>query len=137
MNPDATLEMAYPTKYVENIIIGLEDPLNQYLVKLIGFDFPAEQRGHFRREVRTWLAKIQRLRMKPDSRTGSFKFYYDLLFDYPFGGVELQNMRKIMDFIIREYGQVQPKKTPEEMVEWLRAFHTELAERLHNGEDVL
>jgi hypothetical protein len=23
------------------------------------------------------------------------------------------------------------------MVEWLRAFHTNLAERLHNGEDVL
>ena len=30
-----------------------------------------------------------------------------------------------------------PTKTPEEMVEWLRAFHTQLAERLHNGEDVL
>jgi len=23
------------------------------------------------------------------------------------------------------------------MVEWLRTFHTQLAERLHNGEDVL
>ena len=30
-----------------------------------------------------------------------------------------------------------PIKTPEEMVEWLRDFHTQLAERLHNGEDVL
>jgi len=93
MKLDETMEMAYPRKYVENIIIGLEDPLNEHLVKLVGFDFPTEQRGHFRREVRTWLAKIQRLRMKPDSRTGSFKFYYDLLFDYPFGGVEVQNMR--------------------------------------------
>jgi hypothetical protein len=93
MKLDQTMEVAYPRKYVENIIIGLEDPLNQDLVKLIGFDFPAEQRGHFRREVRTWLAKIQRLRMKPDSRTGSFKFYYDFLFDYPFVGVEIQNMR--------------------------------------------
>jgi hypothetical protein len=69
MKTDEIMEVAYPRKYVENIIIGLEDPLNEHLVKLIGFDFPAEQRAHFRREVRTWLAKIQSLRMKPDSRT--------------------------------------------------------------------
>ena len=62
MKPDEIMEMAYPRKYVENIIIGLEDPLNEHLVKLIGFDFPTEQRAHFRREVRTWLSKIRRLR---------------------------------------------------------------------------
>jgi hypothetical protein len=31
----------------------------------------------------------------------------------------------------------RPTKRPEEMVEWLRNFHHELAERLHQGEDVL
>jgi hypothetical protein len=46
-------------------------------------------------------------------------------------------MRKIMDFTKREYPDTRPIKTPEEIVEWLRAFHTELAERLHKGEDVL
>jgi hypothetical protein len=136
MKLDETMEMAYPRKYVENIIIGVEDPLNQHLVKLVGFDFPAEQRGHFRREVRTWLAKIQRLRVKPDSRTGSFKFYYDLLFDYPFGGVEIQNMRTMMDLIREEY-DLAPAKSPEELVEWLRQFHTRLADRLHHGQAVL
>jgi hypothetical protein len=136
MRLDETMEIAYPRKYVENIIIGLEDPLNEHLVKLVGFDFPTEQRGHFRREVRTWLAKIQRLRMKPDSRTGSFKFYYDLLFDYPFGGVEVQNMRTMMDLISDEYS-LEPTKPPEELVEWLRQFHTRLADRLHHGQTVL
>ena len=136
MKLDETMEMAYPRKYVENIIIGLEDPLNEHLVKLVGFDFPTEQRGHFRREVRTWLAKIQRLRMKPDSRTGSFKFYYDLLFDYPFGGVEVQNMRTMMDLISEEYS-LEPTKPPEELVEWLRQFHTRLGDRLHHGQTVL
>ena len=136
MKPDEIMEMAYPRKYVENIIIGLEDPLNEHLVKLIGFDFPNEQRTHFRREVRTWLAKIQRLRMKPDSRTGSSKFYYDLLFDYPFGGVEVQNTRTIMDLVSEEY-DLRPTKSPEELVEWLKQFHTKLAERLHHGQAVL
>ncbi len=136
MKLDDTMEIAYPRKYVESIIIGLEDPLNEHLVKLVGFDFLTEQRGHFRREVRTWLAKIQRLRLKPDSRTGSFKFYYDLLFDYPFGGVEMQNMRTIMSLISEEYG-VQPTKSPEELVAWLRQFHAGLAQRLHDGQTVL
>jgi hypothetical protein len=129
--------MAYPQKLVEHTILNLSDPLNEHLVKLIGFDFSDELRRHFQREVRTWLRKIQRLRIKPISRTGSFKFYFDLLFDYPFGGVEVRNMRLIMEDIADNYQNVQAVKTPEEMVEWLRDFHQRLAERLHNGENVL
>jgi hypothetical protein len=137
MKLDEDQVMAYPQKLVEHTILNLSDPLNEHLVKLVGFDFPDELRGHFRREVRTWLRKIQRLRIKPISRTGSFKFYFDLLFDYPFGGVEVRNMRLIMEDIADNYQNVQAVKTPEEMVEWLRDFHQRLAERLHNGEDVL
>ena len=129
--------MSYPQKLVENTILNLSDPLTEHLVKLVGFDFTDELRHHFRREVRTWLRKIQRLRIKPTNRTGSFKFYFDLLFDYPFGGVEVQNMRLIMDEIVDNYQDVHVTKSPEEMVEWLREFHTRLAERLHRGEDVL
>src|SRR6266404_6070448 len=92
MKLEEALEMSYPRALVPQIILGLTDPLNQHLIKLAGFQFPPEQRRHFRREVRTWLDKIQRLRIKPQHRPGSFKFYYDLVFDYPFGGVEIQNM---------------------------------------------
>jgi hypothetical protein len=75
--------------------------------------------------------------MKPNNRTGTPKFYYDLLFDYPFGGVEVQNTRSIMNLISRRYQGIQPVKTPEEVVEWLRDFHTALAQRLNAGEAVL
>ena|SRR5438105_11937891 len=137
MKLDEVEVMAFPRKLVEHAILGFYDQINLHLVKLAGFNFPMQTRQHFRRELENWLDKIQRLRMKPDNRTGSFKFYFDLLFDYPFGGVEIQNMSKMMNFVTREYGEVHRIKTPEEMVEWLRAFHTKLAERLHNGEDVL
>jgi hypothetical protein len=137
MKIDETMEIAYPRKYVEHIIIGLEDSLNQHLIKLVGFDFPPEQRRHFQREARTSLDKIQRLRVKPNSRPGSFKFYYDLLFDFPFGGVEVQNMRTIMQLISEEYDGIRPTKTPEQLVAWLNDFHTKLAEALHAGEAVL
>jgi hypothetical protein len=129
--------MAFPRKLVEHVILGLYDQINIHLVKLEGFEFTPELRRHFRSELDTWLTKIQSLRFKPNNRTGSYKFYFDLLFDYPFGGVEVENMRRIMSFIVREYPHAQPTKTPEEMVGWLRNFHQELAERLHNGEDVL
>jgi hypothetical protein len=75
MKIDDTLVMAYPQKLVEAIILGLVDPLNQHLVKLVGFEFPAELRRHFRKESTSWLNKIQRLRMKPANRTGSLRFY--------------------------------------------------------------
>jgi hypothetical protein len=136
MKRNDAMAMAYPRKYLEHIIIGLEEPLNQHLVKLAGFEFPQEQRWRFQREVRSWLDKIQRLRLKPDNRTDSSKFYYDLLYDYPFGGVEVQNIRTMINLIGEENG-LRPSKSPEELVEWLRQFHAGLADRLHNGESVL
>ena len=46
-------------------------------------------------------------------------------------------MRALVEFISSEYDGIRPTKSPEELVEWLRGFHTELAQRLHNGEAVL
>ena len=112
-------------------------PINQHLVKLVGFDFPPQLRDHFRRELRNWLNEIQRIRLKPTTRTGSFRFYFDPLFDYPFGGIEVPNMRALMEFISSEYDEIRPTKSPEELVEWLKGFHSELAQRLHSGEAVL
>lgn len=137
MKLDDAEVMAFPKKLVEHTILGLQPPLNRHLVKLVAFDFPPETRRHFRREAENWLEEIQSLRFKPNNRTGTPKFYFDLLFDYPFGGVEVQNMRRIMDLVRRQYEGAHPVKSPEEMVAWLRDFHTRLAERLHNGEDVL
>ena len=137
MKLDQAQILAYPRKLVEHVILGLYDQINVHLVKMVGFDFPPELRQHFRRELRAWLGKIQSLRFKPDRRPGSFKFYFDLLFDYPFGGVEVENMQRVFRHISEDYERAAPIKTPEEMVEWLRDFHMRLAERLHNGEDVL
>ena len=137
MKLDQIMEMAYPQKIARDIIIGMARPINQHLVKLVGFDFPPQLRDHFRRELRNWLDEIQSIRLKPTTRTGSFKFYFDPLFDYPFGGIEAPNMRALMNFISGEYDEIRPTKLPEEVVVWLRRFHTDLAQRLHNGEAVL
>lgn len=129
--------MSLPRKLVEHVFLDLYDQINVHLIKLAGFDFSDELRRHFRKELRAWFNKIQALRFKPSNRTGSYKFYFDLLFDYPFGGVEIENMQRIIDSTIYDYEDVRPTKTVSELVSWLRHFHQELAERLHNGEDVL
>jgi hypothetical protein len=46
-------------------------------------------------------------------------------------------MRALMEFISSEYDDIRPTKSPDELAEWLKDFHTELAQRLHNGETVL
>jgi len=129
--------MAYRRKLVEQIILGLSNPLDRHRVELVGFDFSPDLRRHFRREVRSWLGELQALRLKPNSRPASFKLYFDLLFDYPFGRVEVQNMRAMMDLTADEYETAEKIKRPEDIIGWLREFHTRLAERLHRGEDVL
>ena len=137
MKIDEALEMAYPQKVARDIIIGMSRPINQLLIKLGGFSFSPELRRHFKHELENWLDEIQRIRLKPTTRTGSFKFYFDPLFDYPFGGIEVQNMRAMMQFVSSRYENIQPMKSPEELVAWLKEFHMELAGRLHRGEAVL
>jgi hypothetical protein len=131
MKLDQIMEMAYPQKIARDIIVGMARPINQHLIKLVGFDFPPQLRDHFRRKLRNWLDEIQRIRLKLTTRTGSFKFYFDPMFDYPFGGIEIRNMSALMDFISSEYDEIRPTKSPEDLVAWLRNFHTELAQRLH------
>jgi hypothetical protein len=46
-------------------------------------------------------------------------------------------MRAMMEFISSRYENIQPAKSPAELVAWLEEFHTRLAERLHRGEAVL
>jgi len=137
MKLDDVMEMAYPQKIARDIIISMARPINQHLVKLVGFRFPPELRSHFKRELRNWLDEIQRIRLKPTTRTGSFRFYFDPLFDYPFGGIEVPNMRGLMALISAEYDDIEPVETPKNMIDWLKGFHTELARRLHDGETVL
>lgn len=137
MDQDEAVGLAYPRKMVEHIILGLSNPVNLHLIKLIAFDFPPEMRQHFRRELRTWLRDIRTLKFKSNKRPGPSKFYFELLFEYPFGGVEIENVTILMEAISEDYEGTRSIKRPEEVVEWLRDFHIRLAERLHRGEDVL
>jgi hypothetical protein len=43
----------------------------------------------------------------------------------------------LMEFVSSEYDGIRPTISTEEMANWLKEFHTKLAQALHNGEAVL
>jgi hypothetical protein len=107
---------------VEAIILGLVDPLNQHSSNWSVSSSRLSCADIFASKLASsWLNKIRRMRMKPSNRMGSFKFYFNHLFDYPFGGNEVPTMRAMMELISSDYDGIQPA----------RSF-TRLAQRLQN-----
>jgi hypothetical protein len=130
MKAEQRIQLAYPEKFARDIIVRLARPINKHLLML---DFPAEPRQHFRRELRNWLAEIQ-APLEPTMRTGSFRFYFDPLFDYPFGGVELENMRGLVGTDLSGIRNISDENAGAARA-MAQALPYRLAERLHRGEE--
>lgn len=127
------LEMAYNRPKAEAIITGLEDPINTQLVKLFAFDADDETRRHWKNELQTWVRRIGVIRRKPNQRTADRDFYFRILYDEPFGGVEELNVRSQVRLLSRQYRR---NDRPEaEILKELRSLHERLAEALARGED--
>jgi hypothetical protein len=133
------LEMALSKKVAENRITGLSWPLNKHVLKLLAFQMDDGLRAHFRKEIRTWLRDIQVIRLKPHTKPGTARWYFDLLYDGPFGGVEEQNAAVMCDGIAEDYeGKLARNATPvAEVVMRLRAFHEALSAAAASGEPLV
>lgn len=127
------LVTAYNRPKAEAIITGLEDPINAHLVKLLAFDAEEGQRQHWKKEVIGGIYRLRMVRFKPDNRQPSAKFFYRILYDEPFGGVEEQNMRTLLDYLADDYRR--NNKTVESIVVEHRQLHEPLAEMLAKGEN--
>ena len=133
------MELTYPRKIVEPIILGLVDPLNQHLVKLVGFEFPAELRRYFRKEAQQLAQQDPTAAHEADQpdRLGQILFQSSCSI-IRLAGTRPRPCETMMEFISNEYDDIEPAKSPEEMVTWLKDFHTRrCAEARHNGEAVL
>ena len=80
MKLDATMEMAYPRKYLEHIIIGLEYPPNQHLVKLLGFRLPIRATRSFSRRGQNSARQNPAAANEAEQLHRLFTFYYELLY---------------------------------------------------------
>ena len=100
--------------YLSHLKLNNAPPIGQD--GLAGLDFAPALRWHFKHELENWLDEIQRIRLKPTSITGSFRLYFDRNPEYSGdSGFHLVLLR-----------QHQPTKSAEELVDWLKEFHTRL-----------
>ncbi len=68
------------------------------------------------------------IRLKPGNRPAGAQFYFKLLYDEPFGGVELQNVGARLQLLRLQYGELAADQDPEELAARLRAFHSVFAQ---------
>ena len=135
---EALMEMSIRKKKAEQIVSGLEQPINLHLLKLLGCVAPPETREHWKRELETWLLRIATITLKPDNTPIPAKTVYQWLYDETFGGSEQRNVELMLHFLAREYPR-NDVDTPA-IVARLRAIHEELAKRIaanDPGEDVI
>jgi hypothetical protein len=99
---DTEPHMSFRKRKAEAEITGLERPINEHLLKLFAVRLealPPQTAEHWRRELRRWLFEIADIRPRPSNRTASRDFYYRILFDAPFGGVDVVNTGRRPDLI--------------------------------------
>ena len=135
---EALMEMSIRKKKAEQIVSGLEQPINLHLLKLLGCVAPPETREHWKRELETWLLPIATIRLTPEYTPIPAKTAYQWLYDGTFGSSEQRNVELMLHFLAREY----PRNDVDTLtvVARLRSIHEQLAERIaanDPGEDVI
>lgn len=132
------LEMSVRKRKAEQIVSSLEQPINLYLLKLLGCTAPPETRQHWKRELETWLLRIAALTLKPNDRPIPARVAYEWLYEETFGGSEQRNVEMMLHFLAREYPRNDVPTA--EIVARLRDIHVQLAQRIARndpGEDII
>jgi hypothetical protein len=130
--PDSLLEMAYSCRRAEQIVSGLEVPINMHLLKLAAVPLP-EQVPHWRHELAIWLTTIATIRLKPSTRPAPSEFYFRILFDEPFGGNEIPALIARLQLLRQQYGRISAAVDEHALVDRLRMLHRRFAEGCAQG----
>jgi hypothetical protein len=131
-------EMSVTRKKAEQIVGGLEQPINLHLLKLLGCQAGPDLRQHWKRELETWLLRIAAISLKPNNTPIPAKLAYQWLYDETFGGSEQRNAEMMLRFLAREYPRNGADTAT--VVARLRSVHADLAERIARndpGEDII
>jgi len=125
---EALMEMSIKKKKAEQIVGGLEQPINLHLLNLLGCRASPEMRQHWKRELETWLLRIAAITLKPEDTPIPAKVAYQWLYDETFGGSEQRNVEMMLHFLARDYPRNEVD-TPT-IVTHLRSIHEQLAQRI-------
>jgi hypothetical protein len=99
----APMEMPTRKKKAEQIVGGLEQPINLHLPKLLGCAAGPELRQHWKCELETWLPRIAAVALKLDDTPIPARVAYHWIYDETFGGREQRNVEMMLRFLARDY----------------------------------
>jgi hypothetical protein len=85
-----------PRKKAEQLVTGLEDPLNVHVLKLLALDVPEDTRRVWKRELMTWARRIAAIRLKPDERCLPKDDLYRWLYEEPYGATAAENVAAVL-----------------------------------------
>jgi hypothetical protein len=120
-------EMAYTQKKAERIITGLEQPINDHLLRL--WTCPnSPDREVWIHDLVNWIDEIAEIVLRPANTRPPHIFYYKLLFFEPFGGgAAITNILRRLRRQVRNGFPVQADVTPDDLLERLQTFHRDLS----------
>ena len=119
-------------------IAGLRRPLNFHLIKLLAAAVSAETRAHWEGEATDWLAQIGRLRLKPRAAPAPAAFYYNLLYEAPFGDAAAGAIVAELQLLVRKHPIHQEARVADiiaRLSEFHRAFSQLCAAGYDDGRD--
>lgn len=133
-----TFEMACSPKKAEQIITGLERPINEHLLKLMAMAAPEETRAHWRIELSNFYGRIADMIARRTNRTFPEEFYFRILWREPFEHAEEVNTASIVNRMIRNAERTgtplrRNDRSDADLATSLRDFHRAASRALAAG----
>jgi len=88
---------------------------------------PPDEYAHWLHEVTAWLSAIAAIRLKRSTKPAPARFYFDILFDEPFGGNEIGGVMARLQLLRHQCGNLDPGSEPERLAARLRTFQAAFA----------
>lgn len=120
------LEMSLKRRKAEQIVTGLEQPINLHLLKLLGCQADDTIRAHWKHELDTWLLRIAAITLKPNDKPIPARVAYEWLYNETFGGSEVRNVEMMLRFLARDYPRNEVNAAT--LSKQLQAIHVQLAD---------
>ena len=124
-------EMAFERKIIFQKIRGLENQINEHLIKVLMFKDDLNINKHWN-DIETWLFTIQDLDFKGTGKKLKEADYFKLLFKEPI--TDVRNIRyvqnKLRGTLRRKYNNLERIRTEQEVLERIHDFHVKISKSL-------
>jgi len=131
---DSINEMAFERKLVINRIRGLENQINEHLIKILMFDDEINFNKHFN-DIENWLYQIQDFDVNKKGNKLKEKDYFKLLFVEPISdNTNVNYVNKKLKRSLKKYSTLKHIRTSSEVVYDMYQIHKIIANALSNDE---